>query len=171
MEKRITQDILFPLINKKRLVGLAGPNIEQYLAKVPSSVKTIEIWENDPLVLGKQVDYMVSNPNKGISINFGNVKLAEVDTEDSFYDLDFCCTVRYATEHINRFRSCAFMLTLSNRGISLSETIETFLRFADEELEIDIPARRYNLLKTNKNTYIYTTYYDTSSMLTIFKIH
>lgn len=168
-EKRSIQDKVFPLIKKNHIITLAGPNVKDYLSKLPE-MESIEIWENDGKVMLKQLLEIRDLDIKKVKYNFGDIYRADVD-EDCFYDLDFCCTIKSAAEHVKKFKDCAFMITLSLRDCILPKTIDRFLKAVGEEVISDIPHPQFNLLTTDKNEYIYTTYCDSSPMVTIFKFH
>lgn len=168
-EKRIVQEKTFPLINKDKIVALAGPNVCEYLKKLPK-VTTLEIWEKSAEVMLRQLIDLPKVKNVNIDYTFGDIYDAEVDPS-AFYDLDFCCTVAKAEPHLRKFKECAFSITLSLRGNQMDKTIDKFLEFLGEKKVIDIPHPQFNHLTTDKNVYIYTTYCDTAPMITIFKFH
>lgn len=170
LEKREVQKRLFPLVKATQIHTLAGPNLISYINLYPPAVKRINIWENDSEIMMKQLAIMKSIRGRRLSYNFGDIIRAPI-VKKAFYDLDFCCYMKSAREHINRFKDCPFMLTTCRRDCSVEETISILLEEVEEKLVMDVPHPHYNLLKTNKNRYIYTTYKDLSPMMTIFKFH
>jgi len=169
-EKRIIQRKLFPQIKHNKLVTLAGPNMIDYLQLLPKRIKKVEIWENNRKIMLLQMNQLSQIKDRSISYRFGNIEQAELDNK-AFYDLDFCCTIESAANSIYNFRDQDYSLTLCTRGCSPPVTINNFIKLIGEKIVADIPHPQYNLLKTNKSDYIYTTYYDTMSMLNIFKFH
>lgn len=163
---------MFPQIKRKKLVGLGGPSLDDYMQKIPPIVEDIEIWENDIEVLGEQIQCLTTSQGKKIRCYFGDILEAKV-SQKAFYDLDFCCTIDKALPHLRRFKDCAFCITLSLRGKSVKETLSKFLVAVDERGRRSIQTKRdsYNMFSTDKNTYMYTNYCDSSAMITIFKFH
>lgn len=170
MEKREVQKKLIPLIKRRKLVTLAGPNVRAYLAMFPPRIKNVEIWENNRQIMLQQMEEIASITDRKVSYNFGNITNAEVD-EKAFYDLDFCRTIRDLQRCIAKFRHCAFSATFANRDCSVEKTITLFLEAVGEEKIVDVYHPQFNLLKTNENSYLYTTHCDSSPMTTIFKFH
>jgi hypothetical protein len=170
LEKREVQKKLIPLIKKKRLVTLAGPNLKNYLSMYPDKIHTVEVWEQDRRTMVHQMNQLFDIKGRHILYRFGDIFNAQV-CKSAFYDLDFCRTIRTTQKYMYKFRDCAYSATFSNRFCSVRETISLFLEAIQENKVIDIPHPQFNLLKTNKNSYLYTTHVDTANMTTIFKFH
>jgi hypothetical protein len=168
IEKREVQKMIFPLIKKKKIVTLAGPNMISYIKLLPKCIKEVEIWENNKDIMMHQVASFPALNGMPVSYNYGDIIDAEVK-KSAFYDLDFCCTVLTVEDHLRKFKDCAFSATFSNRWVSVDRTIELFLDAVGEKKKLDIPHPQFNRLATNKNVYIYTTHKKT--MMTIFKFH
>ena len=118
----------------------------------------------------KQIDLIKELHGKAVSYRFGDI-INAVPRKDTFYDLDFCSTIITVKPYITKFRNCAFSATFSNRLHSVKETLIDFLEAVEEDAIIDIPHPQFNLLKTNKNEYLYTTYHEGAPMMIIFKFH
>lgn len=171
LEKREVQKMIIPLIKKRKLVTLAGPNLASYLSMYPPRIKNVEVWEkNRRVAMYHQIPQLLSISGKNIVCNIGDIINAKVD-KNAFYDLDFCATIKTTVPYLEKFRDCAFSATFSNWWSSIESTIENFLRGVGETKILDIPHPQFNLLKTNKNNYLYTTHVDTTNMTTIFKFH
>jgi hypothetical protein len=170
LEKREVQKMLIPLIKKRKLITLAGPNIVSYLSMYPPSFKHVEVWERNRKVMIRQVAQLGNIRGRSITYRFGDIINAKVD-RTAFYDLDFCATIKTTAPYLEKFRDCAFSATFSNWWSSIESTITKFLDAVGETKVLDIPHPQFNLLKTNKNNYLYTTHVDTTNMTTIFKFH
>jgi len=170
LEKRELQKRLLLLVKPKRVVTLAGPNILTYTKMYPAHVKHFEIWENDPETMLHQLPILRKMSGKRMIYHFGDIAGAKIN-RSAFYDLDFCSYIPSVKSHVKRFKDCKFMLTVCLRDCSIENTISIFLESVEERLISDIHHPHHNLMKTNKNQYLYVTYHDISSMITIFKFH
>lgn len=171
-EKRQIQGRLLPMVKKSRLIALAGPNILNYIDMYPPGVKYVQVWENNAHIMLTQLKELTANKpvTRVIDYRYGDIIDAEA-RKDTFYDLDFCFTIRNAHSYLKKFGSHAFTATFSTRACSVKETIDFMLTSLDDEKVIDIPHPHYNLLKTKKSDYVYTTYFDQGPMISIFKFH
>ncbi len=169
-EKREVQKKIIPLIKKRRLVTLAGPNLTNYLSMYPASIHTVEVWEQDRKTMVQQMNQLYGINNRHILYRFGDIINAK-PCKSSFYDLDFCRTIKTTQHYMRKFKDCAYSATFANRFCSVRETISTLLDAVGEKVVLDIPHPQFNLLKTNKNEYLYAHHVDTTQMTTIFKFH
>jgi hypothetical protein len=169
LEKREIQKMTFPLIKKQKMVSLAGPNLSNYLDVIPSVIKDVEVYENSKKIMIVQMSD-IKKVKRKITYHCKDIIHAEVDKR-TFYDLDFCSSIKGAEDYIRKFGACAFSLTLSLRPVSLEKTLNRFFTLCDEKVLIDIPHPNYNLVRTTRSKYIYITYFDIWPMVTIFKFH
>lgn len=168
-KKHAVREFLFSQFRLKNIIGLPGPNFNECISFYESKgFKDIEVWENTPDVAMHQL----MNAKKSVRMRFGDVLAAEPNRIDTLYDLDYCCTVRYMKEHIQKFQS-NFIMTFSTR-IGVEETIKTFFKARKEAIvsSIDkISPVKHTIFTTNIGSkYIYTPYFDTSAMCCIAKI-
>lgn len=171
-EKRVIQGRLLSMVKKPRLVALAGPNILNYIQLYPPGVKYVQVWENNPQVMLTQLQVLTANKpsSRTVDYRYGDIIGAEV-RKDTFYDLDFCFTIKRAHEYVEKFCHGAFTATFSTRRSPADETIQTMLEILGDKPIVDIPHPYYNLLTTQKGKYIYTCYWDQGPMISIFKFH
>ena len=167
--KHAVREFLFSYFKLKNIIGQAGPNVNEYISWCKSKgYKDIEIWENTPNVMLHQLAQL----KQPVRMRFGDILQSDPDRIHTLYDLDYCCTVRYMKEHIAKFND-NFIMTFARR-ITDKETISTFFEARKEDIisSIDmISPIRHTIFKTNKSTYIYAPYRDTSNMCCIAKIN
>lgn len=170
--KHAVREFMFSYFKFSKIVGLAGPDINEYIKWCRARGFTdFEIFESNFKVLFNQLSKIDKKEN--ISLKFGNIIQAEVKDNRTFYDLDYCASIRYLSEHIEKFKD-NFIMTFSLRGVSKQETLDTFFKTRNEqivsEVEIKTPIK-HTIYKTNKNNnYLYAAYLDTSPMCCIAKI-
>ena len=171
-EKRVIQGRLLPMVKKPRLVALAGPNILSYIELYPPGVKYVQVWENNAKIMLTQIRELTSKPSPAriIDYRYGDIIDAEV-RKDTFYDLDFCFTIKKARDYVHKFCHGAFTATFSTRASSVDYTIQTLLEILGDKPILNIPHPYYNLLNTEKGKYMYTAYWDQGPMISIFKFH
>lgn len=174
--KKEVQNIVFSeakqTLGYKKLIGLAGPNITDYLSFVKKmGIKEAEVYENNYT----HMLYQMGNfkPPINTTVKFQDVYSAPL-YQDVIYDLDFCCTIINAHKHIRKFNKSKSVITLSLRGVGLMPTIKKFCKLVRN---IGKPIIKLNVLITpnykkhiiNYENAMYTLYEyrDTSSMLTI----
>jgi len=169
--KRIAREFLFSFYNKSSIVGLAGPDINDYI-KWCKSMKfdNVELWENNSQVMLQQLANIKSR--LPISYNFGDIVNAD-NGKDALYDLDFCSNITSLYSHIKKFRDEKFVITFSNRPISVETSIELFFSTRKESVISSVykknPIPHYSV-RTSLGRYIIVTYFDTCSMVSIAKI-
>lgn len=167
--KHAVREFLFSYFQFNTIVGLAGPDINDYIKWCKSKgYDTFEIWEIEPAVAMKQL-CEVKHP---ISYKFGDI-LNAVPTENALIDLDYCVSVRHMKDHIKKFVN-NFIMTFSTR-IGVKETIKRFFQYRGEkiisEYEFDGPGLQNIVFNTKLGRYLFITYFDTSAMCCIAKIN
>jgi hypothetical protein len=170
-QKQKVRDFLLAKFKFEHVVGLAGPDINQYIDRLAAEgCKQFEIYENDSHTLMSQV-YNLKTP---VHMVYGDILDADADRDDTLYDLDFCKTVVNLKPHIRKFNK-NFMMTFSMRVKGGADTIiSTFFECRNEIVfftrQFDLPIKHteYN---TNKGKYLFTSYRDTSPMCCIAKIN
>lgn len=167
--KHAVREFLFSFFKYSSIVGLAGPNINEYINWCKSKgYRDIEIWENTPDVAIHQL----MNVQHPVRMRLGDILQAEPNRMNTLYDLDYCVTVRYMVEHIAKFKS-NFIMTFSRR-IKDKETIKTFFKARKEKivatLESYHPFHHTYYDTDNGSRYIFVNYHDTSNMCCVAKI-
>ena len=170
-QKMLVREFLFSFfthLQLNKIVGLAGPNINDYLSFCKSKgFNEFEIYEMDALTAIHQL----SNVNDAIKLKLGDIINACPDEPNTLYDLDYCVSVRHMHEHIAKFNN-NFIMTFSTR-ISLKETLDTFFNVRNERLiksSIKKQPLQHTVYYTNKGKYVYIPYKDTSAMCCFAKI-
>lgn len=167
--KHAVREYLFSFFKFSKIVGLAGPNINEYINWCKSKgYKDIEIWENTPDVAMHQM-MKIKYP---VRMRFGDILQADPDRVKTLYDLDYCCTARYMKEHIAKFKD-NFIMTFSRR-IKDAETIKTFFKARKEKIVATVkqsfPFDHTFYETDNGSRYVFVNYHDTSNMCCIAKI-
>lgn len=171
--KKEVRDFLLQQFEFKNVIGLAGPDINEYINNIRfANCNKIQIYENNSAILFKQL-YQLGKQDKNISINYSNIYNVSPIQENTLYDLDFCATVRTLKDCIKKFKD-NFIMTFSLRPAGFKETIETFFKEREEEVvsfvknSLPLPHLVFN---TNAGKYIYISYRDGSPMCCIAKIN
>jgi hypothetical protein len=167
--KKAVREFLFSFFKFTNIIGLGGPNINEYINWCKSKgYKDIEIWENTPDVAMRQL-MAIKHP---VRMRFGNILEAEPNRINTLYDLDYCCTVRYMKDHLAKFND-NFIMTFSRR-IKDAETIKTFFKVRKEQIintvTKSIPFAHTYYYTNTGSKYIFVNYHDTSNMCCIAKI-
>lgn len=167
--KHMVREFLFSFFKYSAIVGLAGPNINEYIKWCKSKgYKDIEIWENTPEVAIHQL----MNINYPVRMRFGNILEAEPNRIKTLYDLDYCVTARYMKEHMVKFKD-NFIMTFSRR-IKDAETVKTFFKARKEKIVSSLqsthPFNHTYYDTDNGSRYIFVNYRDTSNMCCVAKI-
>jgi hypothetical protein len=167
--KHAVREFLFSYFKFNNIVGLAGPNINEYIKWCKSKgYKDIEIWENTPTVAMHQL-MKIKHP---VRMRFGNILDAEPNRVKTLYDLDYCATVYTLEKHITKFKD-NFIMTLSTRA-GIEFTINEFFKARKEKIISSInkfsPINHTIFTTNNNGKYIFTPYRDTSAMCCIAKI-
>lgn len=171
--KKLVQNIVFNDLKKKgitKLVGLAGPNITDYLSFVKSKgIKQAEVYERDYINLIYQMQDF-KPPIKTI-VKYQDILNADIQ-EGVIYDLDFCCTIKNAEKHIKKFKNNA-VVTLALRSIGLIPTLKKFCKLVSKlkpeiKLNFEItPNYKVHLLDFGEKSYTVYQYFDTTPMCII----
>ena len=171
--KKLVQQIVFDDFRERgmtKLVGLAGPNITDYLSFVKSKgIKQAEVYERDYVNLIHQMaDF---KPPIKTTVKYQDVLDADV-YEGVIYDLDFTCTIKNAAPHIKKFKKNA-IITLALRKIGLVPTLKKFCKLVsnlkpDIKLNVELnPNYKVHLLNFEDVSYTVYQYYDTTPMCLI----
>ena len=169
--KQAVRNLLFSYFNKESIIGLAGPDINEYLSWCKKNgYKKVEIWENNQEIMLSQLSKIKTK--LPIHYKFGDIINADLKS-DCVYDLDYCGSVVSLHEHAIKFKSQRFVMTFSTRPVGISETINRFFSARKEKIKsidnVNIPIP-HSVVKTTFSTYIVAAYFDTSSMVSIAKI-
>lgn len=176
--KRAVQSLVFRSFKDqkiKKLVGLGGPNIRNYLLFLKSQgIRHAEIYEHDISKMAIQLTNY--RPVIESQIRYQDIFHAEANRPDTLYDLDFCCTIRSAANHVHKFTNNV-IITLSIRPVGLNKTIKEFAKLVDrtsnpEFYLVDTITNKFGKFKlykltTSKHSYNCYVYKDTTPMLTI----
>lgn len=172
-KKKLVQQIVFDDFKQKgmnKLVGLAGPNITDYLSFVKSKgIKQAEVYERDYLNLIMQMQDF--KPPIKTTVKYQDVLHADVQ-ENVIYDLDFCCTINGAEPHIKKFKKNA-IFTLALRGVGLMPTLQRFCKLVSElksNIQLNVHQTKnfkMHILYFGKTSYTVYHYCDTSPMIVI----
>jgi L-rhamnose mutarotase len=168
--KHAVREFLIQRFQFESVVGLAGPDINEYLAYLESKGCTqFEIYENNSEVALQQLSKIKSKSK--IALICSDIIKANPDKENVLFDLDFCASVRFLTDHIAKFKK-NFIMTFSYR-IGLQETIDTFFKARKEKViaSVDYSSPMpHTIYKTKQGNYLFIKYWDTSAMCCFAKI-
>lgn len=165
--KRVAREFLFSKLKGDNIIGLAGPNINEYLEWC-NKFKNVEIWEKDNKILLHQ--FSTIHTSKKVEFHFGDIITAEPQ-QNTVHDLDFCCTIKNISNEIKKFNN--YIMTFSLRGVSQDVTIHTFFNKIDERVIKYTSSNNpinHIIFTTNKGKYIYLTYRDSSPMCCFLKL-
>jgi hypothetical protein len=173
--KKEVRNFLFSLfkdMHLKKIVGLAGPDIQDYINFCKSKgYSEFEIYEIDKLTAMHQLVNMKTTG--ALHLKLTDIINASPDEKETLYDLDYCGTVKTLIEHIKKFNN-RFIMTFSLRGISAKETIKQFFKARKETIKSVITKMhpfKHDVYKTNSGSeYIYVSYKDGSPMCCIVKL-
>ena len=133
--KRAVQNAIFNLYKRhkfNKVVGLAGPNITDYLELMKQNgFKSAEIYENDISQLAIQMNSFRSVIES--KIQFGDIIQAKPNQPYTLYDLDFCCSINTANQHIQKFSDDVAITTLSIRPVGFMHTILKYAELIDRK--------------------------------------
>lgn len=173
--KKQVQQVVYSGVKQlkfKNLIGLAGPNITDYLTFVKSKgIKHAEVYEKDyTSMLYQMKDF---RPPISTKVNFQDVYDAPV-YQDVIYDLDFCCTIKNAEHHIKKFKQNKSIITLALRGIGLKQTVKRFCKLVSKlkpEITFNVHVcsnyKKHSIRFDKETVYTLYEYRDTTPMLTI----
>lgn len=168
--KHAVREFLIQRFQFESVVGLAGPDINEYLGYLEAKGCTqFEIYETNSSVALQQLSKIRSTSK--IALICGDILKANADKEHVLFDLDFCASVRFLTEHIAKFKK-NFIMTFSTR-IGVQQTIDTFFKARKEKVlnSVDhVSPMPHTIYTTKKGNYLFIKYFDTSAMCCFAKI-
>lgn len=175
-QKKKVRDFIFSQFKDKqirKIVGLAGPDVEDYISYLKSKgYDDFVIYENHAPTMFKQLRYLTKLNN--VQLKYEDVFHAE-NKDDVIYDLDYCSTVKFMKNHLKKFTQ-NFIMTFSLR-IGEQETVKKFFKDRKEQI-ISITDNfssffpvAHKLYTTTNGQYIYVKYFDTSTMCCFAKIN
>jgi len=169
--KKAVRDFLLSFFNESSIIGLAGPDINEYMEWCrEKGFSKVEVWEKESSIMMKQLSEI--SQDSPLVYKFGDIIKAKLDST-SLYDLDFCKTIVSLYEHISKFKNEKFILTMSTRGVGNQETINRFFDSRKEAVSNMIeeydPIHFYKA-ETAFGKYVICPYFDTTPMITIAKI-
>jgi hypothetical protein len=160
----------FADLHLRKIVGLAGPDINDYLEFCKSKgYDEFEIWENHTPTLIKQIKELRSSK---VELKYGNILNASEDRHNVLFDLDYCVTIRYMHDHIKKFKD-RFIMTFARR-VRDEETINSFFSARGESILSKIEKMTpllHTIYESTGGKYIFVNYRDTSNMCCIAKIN
>jgi hypothetical protein len=172
-KKKEVREFLFSLfadLQLKKIVGLAGPDINDYLEFCKSKgYEEFEIWENHVPTLMKQIKELRTSK---VELKYGNILNTSEDRRNILFDLDYCVTIRHMKEHLMKFKD-KFIMTFARR-VKDEETISTFFSIRGETIlwKLDkVTPLLHTIYKSTGGKYIFINYRDTSNMCCIAKIN
>jgi len=174
-KKKFVQKIVFSDLKQQgmsKLVGLAGPNITDYLSFVKDmGIKQAEVYENDYVNMLYQMQNF--KPPIKTTVKYQDIYTADL-YQDVLYDLDFCCTIKNAEHHIKKFKDNVSVITLALRGVGLKQTIKRFCKAVSKlkpEITLNVNVtdayKEHRIYFDRNQSYTLFEYRDTTSMLTI----
>lgn len=173
--KKKVREFLFSLftdLQLKKIVGLAGPDINDYINFCKSKgYDQFEIYENHLPTAFDQIKFLRTKAK--LSLSYGNILNADASRSDVLFDLDYCVTAKFMRGHIKKFKN-NFIMTFARR-IDDRETFKAFLNGKNETLKsvltLFAPIKHSILTTEEGNTYYYVEYRDTSNMCCFAKIN
>lgn len=173
-KKHLIREFILQRFEFEKIVGLAGPDIEEYLDYLhKKGAKEFEIYEHNSEILAIQNAKLQDIPFDNVKVINNDILCADSNTPKTFYDLDFCDSVKYLQEHIAKFTD-NFIMTFSTR-IGIDYTIKTFFEAKKEiikyaqEIHDEFP---YTIFTTESgNDYLFIRYKDTAPMCCFAKIN
>jgi hypothetical protein len=169
--KKAAREFLFSFFSQSNIIGLAGPDINDYLKWCADrGFKNVEIYENNSRVMVKQL--LEVRSKIPIQFKFSDIINASIK-EETLYDLDFCSSVLSLYHHIKKFKNEKFVMTFATRPVGVDDTIAKFFSTRREKVVSSIEKYspiRHRVIKTRLGKYIAVPYFDTSSMVSIAKI-
>jgi len=172
-KKKEVREFLFSLfadLQLRKIVGLAGPDINDYLKFCKSKgYEEFEIWENHVPTLMKQIRELRTSK---VELKYGNILNTSEDRHNILFDLDYCVTVRHMHDHIKKFKD-KFIMTFARR-VKDEETISSFFSIRGETIlsKLDrVTPLLHTIYKSTGGKYIFINYRDTSNMCCIAKIN
>lgn len=174
VNKRMIQKRLYDSIKGKydHLIGLGGPDLNDYLKVVCNAgIKSATIYEYNVDQLFRQMSTQLNVlPTQVV---YKDILNSPSNKPNTFYDLDFCCSIQTARKHVRKFRNDPSMFTFALRPMGMEDTVREFVKIKQGnknfELileEIKPTHRMYNLHLEGSNQQVYI-YFDSFPMLVI----
>jgi hypothetical protein len=166
--KKAARDFIFSHYKQSKIVGLAGPDINDYISWCNSvGFKIEEIWEKDPRVMMKQLADIKHDSE--IRYRFGDIISTDPDKKDTIYDLDYCGSVNTLFNSIIRFKK-NIVMTFCLRGVGAEKTIDSFFKKRKEAIltrtNKSNPVNHISIT-TKEGKYVVVPYFDTTPMIMI----
>lgn len=166
--KKAVRSFIFSHYKKPKIVGLAGPDVNEYVKWCKrNGFEVEEIWERDPRVMMRQLTDI--KEDVGFKYRFGDINHTVPDREDTVYDLDYCGSVLTLYEAVMKFKRSAVM-TFSVRGVGVEKTISEFFKNRKEKIVSKTTKTspiKHISIKTDKGKYLAAPYFDTTPMISI----
>jgi hypothetical protein len=176
INKKQVREFLFSQfadLHLKKIVGLAGPDINDYIKFCKSKgYDEFEIWENHTPTLIKQIREIRASK---VELKYGNILDTSEDEQNVLFDLDYCATIKFMKKHLEKFNK-NFIMTFSLR-LGENDTISKFFKYKKEQIISTVQnfspyfPVNHSIYKTTGGEYVYTKYYDTSTMCCFAKIN
>ncbi len=172
-QKKQVREFLFSQfadLHLRKIVGLAGPDINDYIEWCKSKgYDEFEIWENHTPTLIKQIRELRASK---VELKYGNILNTSEDRHNVLFDLDYCVTIRHMHDHIKKFKD-RFIMTFVRR-VKDEETISSFFSTRGESILSKIEKMTpflHTIYESTGGNYIFVNYRDTSNMCCIAKIN
>jgi len=170
-KKKQVRDFLFSHYEKSKIVGLAGPDINEYVTWCKANgFEVDEIWERDPRVMMRQLTDL--KVDLDFKYRFGDIDNTDPNKDNTVYDLDYCGSMKTLFRSVMKFKKTA-VITFSLRGYGMQKTIGEFFKKRKETIlkqTTKMKPIKHIAIQTNEGKYIVAPYFDTTPMLSIAKI-
>jgi hypothetical protein len=170
-KKKAVREFMFSFFNESSIIGLAGPDINDYLEWCKSKgFVNVEIFESNPQVMMKQLAEVKTDIP--VHFKFSDILNAERSSQ-VVYDLDFCSTVLTLYDHIKKFRNEKFVMTFCTRAVGNEETVFKFFKERKEKILNKIEKYdpvHHMIIRTAAGKYLAAPYFDDTPMISIAKI-
>ena len=145
--KRATQEYIFSRASFHNIIGLPGPDIQDYVMLLKEyGFERIELFENDFDVFIEQLCKLPKESN----LTMGNI--LHYINKEWFNDLDFCCSITSIEKKLQKICLLKeYSLTVSVRPIGTENTISIYKKYAGEDIH-------------------FIQYRDSSPMITFYKL-
>lgn len=169
--KKAVREYLFSFFSESGIIGLAGPDVNDYLEWCRSKGFTnVEIYESNPDVMMKQLSEVKTNIP--VQFKFSDI-INAMHSDRVVYDLDFCSTILTLYNHVKKFKNEKFVMTFCTRAVGNNETISNFFKQRKERIMSRIEKYdpvHHTVIKTRMGKYIACPYFDTTPMISIAKV-
>lgn len=171
IRKKAVRKFMFSHYKNSKIVGLAGPDINDYLGWCKENgFEVDEIWERDPRVMMKQLTDI--KEDMVFKYRFGDINNTFPNKDKTVYDLDYCGAIHSLVSAVVKFKKNAVM-TFSVRGVGVEKTIEIFFKERKEKVisrsNKTKPVKHISI-QTDRGKYVVAPYFDTTPMISIAQI-